>query len=912
MRLKLLVSCFLCCFAYSFAQHSYYIEVRWNGNSNPLHISQDIHWTNNSSVSVDTITLLDWNHAYASERSPLGMFLANDYDYKLIRTKKINRGHTTITTVRTQKDELPWKRMSNAIDVIEISLSKPIAPNTSFSFTIHYKLQLPNASIFKYGISKKELYAPYWHLVLARQNQDGTWIKESNLGFGHPNASKANINYRFHIPEEINQILPTKNNKGYSPILLTTKDSYKHVAFGKSELVTDMLPSNKNSDFERELSRISSFIGGVFPHDNPQALWALQKDYAQKPLLALESTPQFIGAFEKNQVVELKLLKTILEHAVQNRFSAQQFNTSWITGGLPYFLWQQYVNQYYPNLKMTGNLNSWPFIKKYHFTQAPYYRSWEIAANVSGNNNRGQALNTPKNELTRYNRRVANPYRAGLALLYLDSYLENGTLLDALKSLPNTHKLDTSLQEELSKRTDKPIDWFFDHYISLNNNIDISISAKKTGKEQYELTVSSTKENTAIPLSITTQNEEENTQWILGNELPYRQVCDKKNIKEFTVNKSHLIPELSLNNNSYNLNKRLFRNNLRLRLFQDIPKSGKSVLLLSPDFGYNVYDGLLTGLSAGNSSLLSNNFRFKLSPQFGIKSGQTNGMGFLVWNKYYENKSLYLTRATIFGSSYNYAPNKRYSTFSPSFQLYFRPNGIQQKDRSSLLIRHISVRLEDLPENDSRRNYGVSLASFQTKTGDALQNLSTKTELQWASAFKKLSAETEYIRYYLPNRRLTFRVFAGGFFQNKLDDRYFDYNSSRVNDYLFQYDLYGRSETEGFFSQQYIKAEGALRTTGAISSANKWLITTQTSTTIWRWIEGYAEVGWIKNSKQKTHTHWGTGVSFNLIPDFFELHFPLYDTTGNLMTKNAYVKQIRFQLSLRPATIVRLFSRSWF
>ena len=148
--------------------------------------------------------------------------------------------------------------------------------------------------------------------------------------------------------------------------------------------------------------------------------------------------------------------------------------------------------------------------------------------------------------------------------------------------------------------------------------------------------------------------------------------------------------------------------------------------------------------------------------------------------------------------------------------------------------------------------------------------------------------------------------------QSKTDDNYFDYNISRVNDYLFQYDLYGRSESDGFFSQQYIKAEGAMRTAGNVTSANKWLISAQTSTTLWRWIEGYAEVGWIKNTDQKAHTHWGTGVSFNLISDFFEIHFPLYDATGNLMTKPAYAKQIRFQLSLRPSTLVQLFSRSWF
>ena len=128
----------------------------------------------------------------------------------------------------------------------------------------------------------------------------------------------------------------------------------------------------------------------------------------------------------------------------------------------------------------------------------------------------------------------------------------------------------------------------------------------------------------------------------------------------------------------------------------------------------------------------------------------------------------------------------------------------------------------------------------------------------------------------------------------------------------FQYDLYGRSENEGFFSQQYIKAEGALRTTGKLTSANKGLITAQASTTIWRWIEAYSELGWIKNKSSKVDSHWGVGITFNLIPDFFEIHFPIQDSTGSIISSNSYSKHIRFQLSLRAQSLARLFTRSWF
>ncbi len=912
MHNNLFVSVLLVFCTFLSAQNTYTLDVNWDGGSSPLNITQEIRWTNTSDVTVDKITLLDWNHAYASERSPLGKFLANEYDYKLIRANKENRGYTTISEIRHNNNSLKWKRLPDTIDIIEVSLPKPIAPNATFSFVIRYAVKLPNATIFKYGISKKEIHAKHWHLVLASQHSNGNWIKDSNLGFGEPNTTNTKISYYFRVPDEINAVLPIQHNNDYSPLLLTTKDTYMRIAFGKSELISDMLPTQNLADFNDRLTRILAFIEELFPSDQPRVLWALQKDYSQKPLLSLESMPQFVGAFDKNQVVELKLLKAILEEYIHKRFANQSKTAKWITEGLPYFLWQHYVNSYYPDLKMTGSLSNWPIIKKYHFTQAPYFRSWEIAANVSANKNRGQSLVTPQNELTRYNRRIANPYRAALALLYLDAYLEKNSLIDAIKALPRNNEIDVSLQQELTKKIDKPIDWFFEHYIQQNNNGDFSLLAKKVNDDQYKISVSSTHENAVIPLTVTKPNGDESTLWLSNDNLPYEHVFNKETTKSLILNKAHFIPELSLNNNSYNLNRKIFRNDLRLRLFQDIPKSGTSVLLLMPEFGYNVYDGLLAGMTIGNSSMLNNNLRFKFSPQIGIKSAQTNGMGYVVRNFYHDNKSHYLTRLTLFGSSFHYAPEKRYSTFTPSVQFYFRPNGIQQNDRFYFLLRHVSVQLQDLPENDSRRSYGVSLATFTAKKGDALQNISYKTELQWANAFKKISAESEYIAYYLPNRRATFRIFAGGFLQSKTDDNYFDYNISRVNDYLFQYDLYGRSESDGFFSQQYIKAEGAMRTAGNVTSANKWLISAQTSTTLWRWIEGYAEVGWIKNTDQKAHTHWGTGVSFNLIPDFFEIHFPLYDATGNLMTKPAYAKQIRFQLSLRPSTLVQLFSRSWF
>ena len=898
--------------AFGYAQNAYDIRVKWNDATAPLSITQNIRWTNDSNVPVSTIYLLDWNHAYSSARSQLGYFLANEFDYKLIRASKKNQGYTDIQEIHSNGQQHKWERTPEKREAVKINFTEAIAPNTAVDFTVVYTVKLPNATKFKYGISKDQLFTYHWHLVLATVNSDGSWSPNTNFGFGKPNSPAAKVRYQFETNQDFDLLLPAQNTTEVSPLLLTKRNAFQKISFGNATLLTNMIPNEETIGLASHLNNIETFISRNFEDVDAQTIWAFEEDYKAYSLLALESLPSFLKAFDKAQVVELKLLKSLLHWHVSQKYGQTEKQSDWLMDGLPNFLWNQYVQEQYPNLPMTGSLKELPFVKNYHFVQAPYHRSWELSANVSANKNRGQALTTPKNRLTRYNRRIANPSRAALALMYLDHYIGGDILTNTVKSIPKDSLSNAVLKNELTQKTDKPLDWFFDHYIHLDNNVDLKLQGKKVDSEISRIQINSTQSKVAIPIKKILTNGAQQTDWILSKDLPYEQDYKNAEVSTLTINENHYIPERQLNNNTYQLGNRLFRNNLKLRFLQDIAESGTALLLYKPEFAYNYYDGLLGGISIANSSILANKYRFKFSPQYGVKRQQISGLGFVVADFYKENSSHYLTRINLFGSSYHYAPQLRYTVFTPSLIFYYRPKGIQNKQRSSLQIRHVSVRLDDLPEEDERRGYGVSLASFQSRKGTALDNFSYKVEAQMSSNFKKLSLNSEYITYYAPNRRWTMRIFAGTFLSNNANDNYYDFNVSRVNDYLFQYDLYGRSEAEGFFSQQYIKAEGALRTTGRLTSANQWLMTAQSATTIWRWVEGYAEIGWIKSSYQNAETHWGTGITFNLVPDFFEVHFPIYNSNGAVITNNAYPKNIRFQLSLRPASLAKLFSRSWF
>ena len=341
---------FLCC-AIGFSQHSYDITVQWEKTNAPLEITQNVVWTNTSNVPVDSVYLLDWNHGYSSELSPLGKFLANEYDYKLIRASKRNRGNTSIANIVHKDNALSWNRAKEQIDIVKVSLPYSVPAGEKFKFTLHYSVQLPDASIFKYGVSKSELFSYNWHMVLAELNDDGSWKLDSNLGFGLPNTPHVETTYNINVSPEVRILLPNKKTQGTSPLLVSKKETYKEVPFGNSILLTDMLPkSGISKEIKQAIDDIALFIGSSFPNNNVNMLWALQTDYNQQPLLMLESIPQVVNAFSVTQSFELKLLKILLEQTVKRSFGHQDEGSEWIVSALPYYLWQQYVTAKYPKL----------------------------------------------------------------------------------------------------------------------------------------------------------------------------------------------------------------------------------------------------------------------------------------------------------------------------------------------------------------------------------------------------------------------------------------------------------------------------------------------------------------------------------------------------------------------------------
>jgi hypothetical protein len=213
---------------------------------------------------------------------------------------------------------------------------------------------------------------------------------------------------------------------------------------------------------------------------------------------------------------------------------------------------------------------------------------------------------------------------------------------------------------------------------------------------------------------------------------------------------------------------------------------------------------------------------------------------------------------------------------------------------------------------DTNQNYSVFNARYINTRTEVTNHLSFMTDLQMASRFGKIAGEIEYRKLFNDNRQLNLRLYAGSFIYNTTNSDFFSFALDRPSDYLFDYDYYGRSESTGFYSQQFIMAEGGFKSKSDTPFANHWLTTLNASYSIWNWIEVYGDIGFIKNKHQKEEFAYDSGIRLNLITNYFELYFPVYSNNRWEISKTNYEEKIRFVVTFSPKTLINLFNRKWF
>jgi hypothetical protein len=214
--------------------------------------------------------------------------------------------------------------------------------------------------------------------------------------------------------------------------------------------------------------------------------------------------------------------------------------------------------------------------------------------------------------------------------------------------------------------------------------------------------------------------------------------------------------------------------------------------------------------------------------------------------------------------------------------------------------------------NPESYKYNIFNLRYTYSKPDIINNLRYFADFQYKNDFSKVSLDIRYRKLLNIKRHIDVRLFFGSFLYNETETDFFSYALDRPTDYLFDLNYLARSESSGFLSQQVILAEGGFKSIFEDQFANEWILTSNFSVGIWRWVELYADVGYLKNQGENARFKYDSGVRLNFIPDLLELYFPVQSSLGFEPGFSDYSSRIRFVITLDFERFYNYFKRGFY
>jgi hypothetical protein len=919
------------------AQHSIHIEATLQPESKSVQVTQGLAFVNTSSETLTELYLHDWANSFSSKTTPLAKRFAENYSSSFHFEKNEDRGRTNIhSIVNAAGQPLTWERTE--ADIIKVTLIEPLVAAGVMNLKMQFTVILPKAKFTRYGAAKNgDFKLRYWYLSPAIY--DGKWQVYSNKNLDDLYASPSTFNIKITAPnyfkivsdlderisEECgNQTITSLigENRIHAKVQLRRLPIFETIATDKLAIITNLEDKKIRPEAQAlSVDRIVHFLNeklGPYPH---RRLMSAESAYKSSPVYGLNQLPDFISPFPQGFEYDMEQLKTISHQYIKNTLTLHPREDYWLQGALQIYLMMEYVDIYYPNMKIMGSFSEFWVIRWSHASELEFNDQYPLLYLNMARSNLHQSLTTPKDSLLKFNKNIANDYYAGDGLNYLADYIGKEALDIAIKEFVTEHSLQnskaSSFQKKIEAHTDLPVQWFFEEYVGKRTLIDFKI--KQVKKLQDSLVVDiKNMENTTMPVSIYGLNEKYEVifkKWLAPFDSISTITLPRANVKRLALNFEDKIPEINSKNNYKSLNGLLNRP-VQFRLFQDLQDSKYNQLFFMPEFGYNLYDGFSPGIKLYNKTVLPKDFHYSISPGYGFRSKEFNGGASLVYtNRISDDSSLYFMRYGVAGSKYSYDTGLFYKRYSPFMTFAFRNKDLRNNEKQFINIRNVNVSRDENPNDPNQEpNYSVFNAQYVYSNPNLINYFRSVVDYQISSQFSKLSTTFTFRKLFLNNRQLNIRVFAGAFLFNHTpsNENFFSFALDRPTDYLFDYNYYGRSEDAGLFSQQLIIAEGGFKSQLEPAFANSWITTINASTNIWNWVYAYGDGGLIHNKGQGTQAVFDTGIRLSLVADYFELFFPLYSNLGWEPGLPDYDQKIRFIVTLSPSTLLGLFTREWY
>lgn len=920
------------------AQHAIEVNATLNPEDHTIRINQNITFVNTSEKRLNEFYFNDWANSFSSKTTPLANRFSENFKSAFHFEKNEERGRTDIDLITDENGApLSWRR-GDEVDILLIKLPTPLAPGASRTFHLNYTVKLPEAKFTRFGVTKDDEYRlKYWLITPAVY--DGEWKAYSHKNTDDYFQLPTDYSVQFTFPNnyalftDLNaideqsiqnkkQVHLEGKSRMQTPIYLEKVPSFRSVLTDQVEVVTN-LTDKKVTPAGRALlvDRVTHFLSeklGPYPHDK---ILISDSDYRTSPVYGLNQLPDFISPFPQGFELDMELLKTTTRKYISTVLPINPREDHWLIGALQIYLMIEYVDAYYPEMKIMGSVSDFWIIKWSHASDVEFNDQYPFLYMNMARINLNQSLVTTKDSLVKFNKNIASDYYAGEGFQYLGDYIGRPEMGKIIRDFYSEYTLKKTSPAEFKKivkqNTQLPVDWFFEDYVGKRTTIDFKIKKVREVGDSLEVTVINRRDNT-MPVDLyglTKENEVVFKKWLDPVDKITQLMVPKENVRKLALNHEGLIPEFNRRNNYKSL-KGILNKPLQFRLLQDVEDPEYNQLFFMPEVQYNLYDGLIMGVKVNTKTFLPKRLSYKLIPQYGFRSQTIIGKGSISYTSLEDNGSHYSTRYGLSGNTFSYNEGLFYRRLSPFVVFAFRDNSDLRKNKRQFInVRNVNIfRDEDPNDPDQDPNYSVFNAKYVYSDKNLINYYRGVFGVEISGQFSKLSAQFEYRKLFNSNRQLNLRFYAGTFISNNSeeDSDFFSFALDRPTDYLFDYNYYGRSEDTGLFSQQLIIAEGGFKSQLEPAFANQYIATLNGSTNIWKWIYAYGDIGVVKNKGQAPKGVWDSGIRASLVADYFEIYFPLYSSLGWEPGLPNYDQKIRFIVTLDIRTLLGLFTREWY
>ena len=919
------------------AQHQSKLKVEVDNIEHVLYVKQELVYNNQSNQTLIFIALNNWNNAYSNKNTPLAKRFSDEFIRSFHVAPNSDRGTTLdIKITNENKQNLEFNTEENNSDIIEIKLDKPILPNEKRTIYLDYKIKIPNQKFTSFGFNdKNEILLKNWYLTPARF-ENNTFVKYNNLNLDDAANAISDIEIEikslqnFYVNSGLILIKSKDNiyffegkNQLSNSLYIENKNSFKNFKNKNIEVVSN-LNSKKVDEIQKAIliNKIVNYVDANLGKNPNSKIVISQNDYDQNPFYGLNQLPNFLNPFPNEFLFELKFLKTYLNNYLKTNLQVDNRKDNWIFDAIQVYTMMQYMDENYPDSKMMGSIAKLKLLKSYNLVSLDFNEQFSYFYMLMARTNLDQKLSEPKNNLMRFNDKIASKYHAGLSFKYLSSYIGKENLQNTIKEFIQkatiTQSNSADFETILKSKSTKNIDWFFKTIINSRDIIDFKFDEVTKTKEQISFSLIN-KTKVQVPISI---------YGLKNKKVVFKEWIDKPvsdsvyNLKRYdadkiVINYENEIPEHNRRNNTKSLKSfSLFNRPLKFNFFKDLEDPKFNQILFVPALELNIYNGVTPGLSLNNKTLLARPFTFDLIPSFGLKSKTLSGSFSFILNQFNRNCNLFNIKYGFSGSTFNYAPDANYIKVNPYAILQIREPDFRNNHSEGLIFRQVYVNREKSNIVNNINTYQGSYSVFNARYSNSKLEItklnSFGSDLQISKDFGKVSAVLNYRQLFNNNRQVNLRFYAGAFLYNNSNSPYFNFALDRPTDYLFDYNYLGRSESTGLVSQEYIIAEGGFKSKLANASSNQFLVTSNASFNIWNWVEIYGDVGMIKSTNTNTNFVYDSGVRLNLVTDYFELYFPVYSNNGWEIAQPKYQEKFRFIFTFTPNTLLKLFTRKWF